>query len=434
MGPVRGVAAFTLLAAVALVGTTPAAADEPLPDVGSDTSAPAGGTAQEAERSDEERLTRRERRVLRLSASVEPGSAEGAAVEQTGWWSRANEEPPETNALATPSLPAPDVPEGGLPVTVAGGERVRVSAVGITVEGETGDSVDELLLVLDESDAPGSALNADNAVVRACQITTDFWVASTNGKWARVPAHDCQVGAAEGVRDPESGTWAFDLTAMASGWLSEDFTGSHAVLLEAVTSDASGAPAESQVVYDSVEGIGLRASTSPGLDMPSDDEDASTTEDTTSGGAGALGSTGGSSSGGAGGGPVGSATTGGSGALGSSGGTGGSSAALPTSGGSDAVLPDTSAAASDGAVPEAAASADPAAFAPVSSAPRPWYGGLGSGAVLLTALAMGLAYLTMLAMGPDAQPVPATTTRRGVSRALDRMRAMGSGVRAKVGR
>lgn len=419
MGAGRSLAAFTMLASAALLGASPAgAADgDSLVGTGStplDRSTTADRKSdQTSERSDGDRLTRRERAVLRLAAEVEPGSFDGAAVEQTGWWSRVNEEPPETGVVSAPAVPAPDVPEGALPVTVAGGERVRVSAVGISVDGETGGTVDRMVLVLRESDAPNAALNADGAVVRACQVTTSFWVPSTNGKWARVPAHDCDAGAVEGVRDPESGTWVFDLTSLASGWLAEDFTGSRAVLLEAVTTDASGAPAESQVMYDAVKGIGLLAETSPGLGDPLDDE----LPPATSTGGGAVGTTGGGSSSG--------------GGFGSSGGTSAGSSSLPSSGG-DAALPEPSAAAA-GDVPTAEAEADPA-FVPVAAAPRPWYGGLGSSAVLLTALAMGMAYLMMLAMGPDAQPAPATTTRRGVSRALDRMRAVGSDLRGKVGR
>lgn len=422
----RRLAAFTLLAAAAVVGAAPAAVADGHERTGSGSSTldtaldtqrraerDTRRTAGRTSRDDEARLTPRERTVLRVAAGVEPGSFDGAALEQTGWWSRVNEEPPETNVVAAPSLPAPDVPQGALPVTVAGGERVRVSAVGISLDGEAGGTVDQLVLVLRESDAPQAALNADGAVVRACQVTTDFWVSSINGKWSRVPAHDCDAGSVEGVRDPETGTWAFDLTSLASGWLADDFTGSPAVLLEAVTTDASGAPAESQVMYDAVEGIGLLAETSPGTDLPLDTD--TDTDTGTSSAGGGVGATGGGS--------------GGSGGFGSSGGSSGSGS-LPASGGASS-LPEPSAAPA-GEVP-AAAEGDPA-FVPVAAAPRPWYGGLGSGAVLLTALVLGLAYLTMLAMGPDAQPVPATTTRRGVSRALDKMRAVGTGLRGKVGR
>jgi hypothetical protein len=421
-------AAFALLAATALVGASPAQAGDETTSTGGGSSTLDGsvegqrpttqegakGGAGRAKAGDARPPTRAERRVLRLAASVEPGTSEGAAVDQTGWWSRTNEDPPETNVVGSQTFPAPDVPEGALPVTVAGGERVRVSAVGIAVDGETGSSVDQLLLVLRESEAPNAALNADAAVVRACPITTDFWVASVNGKWARVPEHDCDAGAVDGVRDPETGTWAFDLTSLASGWLAEDFTGSRAVLLTSVTTDASGAPAQSQVMYDALDGIGLLASTSPGLDLPAgDDTDAPS-------GAGGVGATGGPSGSGVG-------TTGSSGGVGSTGGT----ASAPVGG--DAVPPASDIAPAEDAAPTAATEAE-GGLMPVAASPRPWYGGLGPGAVLLTALAMGLAYLTMLAMGPDAQPAPATTTRRGVSRALDRMRTVGADLRGRWGR
>lgn len=425
----RRFAAFSLLALAALVGSSPpAGADETSPaggassSLGGTTGGTSGSTATtgdgDRDRDGDVRLTRDERRVLRLAAAVEPGDAEGAAVEQTGWWSRVNEDPPETNVVGAQSVPAPDVPQGALPVTVAGGERVRVSAVGLALDGQTGGTVDQLLLVLRESDAPHAALNADGAVVRACQVTTDFWVASTNGKWSRVPEHDCEAGAVEGVRDPGTGTWAFDLTTLASGWLADDFTGSRAVLLEAVTTDASGAPAESQVMYDAVEGIGLLARTSPAVDVPSGDDTSDSGGTTGPAGVGATGGTGGT--------PGGSGSTGSTGGLGSTGGT----SSLPAGGDAAVPAPET---AGGESLPTATAE-EAGGLLPVAATPRPWYGGLGPGSVLLTALALGLAYVTMLAMGPDAQPVPTTTTRRGVSRALDRMRTVGTGLRGRWGR
>ena len=148
----RRFAAFTLLAFATLVGASPAGADDPTTGGSSTLDGTVGSAGEpepttrsgagDSEGAGDDRLTRDERRVLRLAASVEPGDADGAAVEQTGWWSRVNEDPPETNVIGAQSVPAPDVPEGSLPVTVAGGERVRVSAVGhwqvqlITSDGE----------------------------------------------------------------------------------------------------------------------------------------------------------------------------------------------------------------------------------------------------------------------------------------------------------
>jgi hypothetical protein len=53
--------------------------------------------------------------------------------------------------------------------------------------------------------------------------------------------------------------------------------------------------------------------------------------------------------------------------------------------------------------------------------------------LLLAPLALGLAYLAMLALGPDAQP-SASSSQRGVSRALERLRLAGGQAVAGVRR
>ena len=58
-----------------------------------------------------------------------------------------------------------------------------------------------------------------------------------------------------------------------------------------------------------------------------------------------------------------------------------------------------------------------------------WYTGIPKPAFLMAPLALGLAYLIMLALGPDGRPAP-TTGRHGVSRALDRLRQTGAGPRS----
>jgi hypothetical protein len=76
--------------------------------------------------------------------------------------------------------------------------------------------------------------------------------------------------------------------------------------------------------------------------------------------------------------------------------------------------------------PEAAPATDQA-VQPVSSPQLPWHAGLGKPVFLLLPLVLALAYLLMLANGPAAQPT-GVTGRRGVSRALDRMRQAGAQV------
>jgi hypothetical protein len=77
-----------------------------------------------------------------------------------------------------------------------------------------------------------------------------------------------------------------------------------------------------------------------------------------------------------------------------------------------------------------------AATAPVAAPAvvQPWYGGLPKATFLLVPFALGLAYLAMLALGPDAQPTTTSTSRHGVSRALDRLRQAGTQALAGVRR
>jgi hypothetical protein len=65
----------------------------------------------------------------------------------------------------------------------------------------------------------------------------------------------------------------------------------------------------------------------------------------------------------------------------------------------------------------------PTSTAPVSTAAPPWYSGMPWAAYLLLPLALGLAYLCMLALGPDTQPTGARA-RHGVSRALERLQRL----------
>ncbi|MGH3362291.1 MAG: hypothetical protein ACRDOM_07510, partial [Nocardioides sp.] len=64
---------------------------------------------------------------------------------------------------------------------------------------------------------------------------------------------------------------------------------------------------------------------------------------------------------------------------------------------------------------------------PVAAPQLPWYAGLGKSTLLLLPLVLVLTYLLMLANGPSAQPA-GQSGRRGVSKALDRMRAAGGQV------
>lgn len=341
--------------------------------------------------------------------TLEPGQQRGGSVVKTGWWSVANEPPPDTGVVAAPQPPAPNVPAGALPVGAALGDPEKLSALEFALDAEPGSDITSFKLVLREADEPGAALGASEAVVVACPVTELFWADGTNAAWKNRPIHDCDLGQAPGVRS-ENGTWSFDLSAIAADWADPEFTGSRSVVLV----EQVDAPSSFEVSFDGVkaEGIGLRVKSRPGSDTGSGtDPDADGAGDGgagdggagvgSSGGSGGVGLSGGDSSGGSLGGSTGGDLSGGS--------LGGAPGAGDVATGADEA---------PGTDPVAEATEQPA-IAPVA-APT-WYSGLPGGTFLLVPFALGLAYLIMLALGPDGRPTT-TTQRHGVSRALDRLR------------
>jgi hypothetical protein len=59
-----------------------------------------------------------------------------------------------------------------------------------------------------------------------------------------------------------------------------------------------------------------------------------------------------------------------------------------------------------------------------------WYSGIPAAGYVLLPLLLGLAYLLMLALGPDAQPA-AGPSQNGVARALERLRAAGTAITSR---
>jgi hypothetical protein len=81
-----------------------------------------------------------------------------------------------------------------------------------------------------------------------------------------------------------------------------------------------------------------------------------------------------------------------------------------------------------------AVAGDPAVAGPAAVATTPvaatvaapaWYSGIPTAGYLLLPLMLGLAYLLMLALGPDAQPASGPA-QHGVARALGRLRTAGA--------
>lgn len=322
--------------------------------------------------------------------SVRPGDARRAEVVKVGWWWAANEPPPETGVLAAPQPPSPNVPKGGLPVGAVAGDPEKVTAIEVRLAAEPGSSVRAFEMVLRESEAPGANANAEAATILACPVSELFWADGAAAAWKDRPSYDCDVASAKGKRT-KNGLWRFDLSQVASGWLAEGGTASQSVVLV----EDVAAPESFQVTLDGVKekGVGLALKAGPpptvagGAPPPPDPASVS------------LGGAGGSPS-----------LTGGGASLG-----GGDLGVAPLTGDAPPAAdpkPTTGDETTQSAV-------TPAAAAPAVPA---WHSGIPRAAFLLLPLALALAYLVMLSLGPAGRPTPATG-RHGVSRALDRLGA-----------
>jgi hypothetical protein len=327
---------------------------------------------------------------------AEPGKQRGGDVVQTGWWSRTNEPLPETGLLAPPNVPAPAAPAGTLPVAVANGEPERISAVELKLRGTPDGTVDMLQLALRESEERGSQLSPDLARISACPVTESFWVGGENSPWKNQPEYDCDALAAPGERSKD-GVWTFDLTFLAAEWLATGYGSSTAVVLVGEKAGDNGEPLSFQVAFDGdkVKGIGFTAATSrpvaTGPLAPAAPSGDSVPANSTEPGAAISG-----------------------------GGVGGSVGSVP----SGAAAPSAPVAAADAAPAPEAAPASAEQVESVAAPQLPWHSGLGKPVFLLLPLVLVLAYLLMLANGPLAQPT-GVAGRRGVSRALERMRQSG---------
>lgn len=334
------------------------------------------------------------------NAGVRPGTAEGAELVKTGWWWAGNETPLDETVVAPPQPSPPNVPKGALPVSATGGEPEKLSALEFALDGEPGGFVEQAVLVLRESADPGATVNAEAAKILACPVTESFWADGAAATWKSRPAYDCDLASAPGERDAKTGVWSFDLTAVASLWTAEGGTGSGSLVLV----EGAEAPESFQVAFDgpAAKGIGFAfevGKAPAGLPAPS-----------------AVGTSG-------------TASTAESGSsLGSSLGSGTAGTAGPLAGSAE-VAP----------MGEPPAAGEPAVAAPASAATTPvaapfaapaWYSGIPAVGYLLLPLMLGLAYLLMLALGPDAQPASGPS-QHGVARALERLRTAGAALAAK---
>jgi hypothetical protein len=187
---------------------------------------------------------------LRLAGALDGDPVGTAVATQDGWWNRLQgpqEGEPEGNPLrpALPALPPPPtVPGDATAVAVAGGQPVFVAAVGIQVDVPPGALVESLKLILKE--APSGQINSTGAKVVACAATTP-WGPAKNAAWRDRPQSDCSLFQAEGVRG-DDGTWTFDLTNLAIQW-TDTFAAPLAQNGVVLGLDATTSPAPMQVAW-----------------------------------------------------------------------------------------------------------------------------------------------------------------------------------------
>ncbi|MPY80214.1 MAG: hypothetical protein GEV04_17495 [Actinophytocola sp.] len=332
----------------------------------------------------------------------EPGTESGATVTQTGWWWKSNDnsETPEELRPGTDAVPPPpppkNVPEGTLPVAAQAGEPDKMSAIQFDLDAEPGALVSSFVVSLRENKDPAANMAADakETTVAACEVTEGYWTSGEAAAWQARPDYD-DVGCAEGVRNA-NGVWTFDLTTLAMDWLEEGKTSAAIALVEDVDE-----PTSFQVVYDgpTKDGVGTSLQTTPGGGSPAIGTGSSGTADIDV-----------------------SSGTAGSDPVPASGGVPAMSSA-----GIDAMPPAAQApAAVSGQAPQAPqqpqqpqAVGQPYQIAPSALEAMP------AGVWLLAPIVLGMAYLMMLALGPAGEP-NAHLTRRGVSKALERLRSTGT--------
>jgi hypothetical protein len=199
--------------------------------------------------------------LLLVSAPVVPASAsdDRAAATQDGWWNRLQgpaDGEPEGNPVRplVPALPKPPtVPADAIAAGVTAGQVDKVAAVGLDVALADGARIESLTLRLKESPAGGANVGADKATVIACPATAP-WGSGQNAAWRDRPAADCQLGSAEGVRAAD-GTWTFDLGDIGRQW-TDPFAplAADGVVL---TLDPAASPSSAQISWVSYEAGGV---------------------------------------------------------------------------------------------------------------------------------------------------------------------------------
>lgn len=141
--------------------------------------------------------------------------AQGATVDKTGWWSRANS---QTSTPAGPVTvpPPPGIPEGDLVVGTTQAEPSALLAIGIQPDEGPGATVTSFTLQVTEDPEANGNRGTETAAILACPIT-EFWTGGGNGTWDTRPVFDCEAASVAGERN-EDGVWTFDLAPIGAIW------------------------------------------------------------------------------------------------------------------------------------------------------------------------------------------------------------------------
>jgi hypothetical protein len=353
-----------------------------------------------------------------VSASATPAQAAESrgGASQDGWWNRLQgpqEGEPGGNPLRPlfPALPKPpNVPADAIATGATAGQVDKVAAVGIDIVLAEGATLDRLVLRLKESDASGANMGADKAKVLACPATAP-WGPGQNANWQDRAVADCELGAAEGVR-AEDGTWSFDLAALGRLW-SDPYAAipAYGVVLAV---DPAGSPASVQVSWLNLDtgSVGVELAATPPVGGIADNTPPAS-------GPGVV-----------------APATAAEPSVDSIPGTGLSSPGTEVSRSPDssygptAGVPTTGPGVSAGeAAPEspgASLNAAPELPPPPALQARPpvgFWGRVPAATTLLLPVALGLALLVSLTLGPAGRPSPVFRREGGLSRALARRNA-----------
>jgi len=331
--------------------------------------------------------------LVLVPATSASAAAEGATIDKTGWWNRANTPTPTPAGPVTVPPPA-DVPAGDLAVGAFGAEASAIAAVGIQPDDGPGATVRSLTLTLVEDPDAGNR-STDTAAIIACPIVS-FWAGGENGAWDTRPEAGCEAAKAAGTR-ADDGTWTFDLTAIAQLWADPD--GTIRADGVALVPDLAAEPGSFQVVWAGGDAI----------DVVLDSEPADEGEDPF----------GGPATGGASGGGFGGSTSGG----GSSSSIGGSlfsppsMSAPPAIGGDVPTLEEPIAEPADESAEDEVAGAPVADDRPGRTRAGDLVGNWPAAGFLLVPLLLAVLLATSYWLGPAGEPT-APERRGGVSRAL----------------